>query len=179
MSKKVLVISSSPRKHGNSDILCDEFIRGVIESGNQAEKVFLRDKKINYCLGCGVCSNTHECFQKDDMAEILNKMVEADVIVLATPVYFYTMDGQLKTFIDRTVSRYTEISNKEFYYILTAADTEVINMEKTIEGIRGFSIDCLDGTIEKGIVYGLGAWQVGEIKDTPAMQEAYNMGKMV
>lgn len=179
MSKKVLVISASPRRNGNSDILCNEFIKGATESGNQVEKIFLRDKKINYCLGCGVCNNTHKCVQKDDMAEILNKMVDADVIVLATPVYFYTMDAQLKTLIDRTVPRYTEISNKEFYYIVTAADTEVSNLEKTIDGIRGFSIDCLDGTIEKGIIYGANAWQIGDIKNTPAMKQSYEMGKNV
>ena len=86
MSKNVLVISASPRKGGNSDTLCDEFIRGAQESGNQAEKIFLASKNIKYCIGCGVCNTTHRCVQKDDMAEILDKMVEADVIVLATPV---------------------------------------------------------------------------------------------
>ena len=55
MSKHVLVISASPRKGGNSDTLCDEFIRGVQESGNQAEKIFLASRKIGYCIGCGVC----------------------------------------------------------------------------------------------------------------------------
>ena len=105
MNKNVLVISASPRKGGNSDTLCDEFIRGAQESGNHAEKIFLASKNIKYCIGCGVCNTTQKCVQKDDMAEILDKMVEADVIVLATPVYFYTMDAQMKTLIDRTVPR--------------------------------------------------------------------------
>lgn len=73
MSKHVLVISASPRKGGNSDTLCDEFIRGVQESGNQAEKIFLASRKIGYCIGCGVCNTTHKCVQKDEMAEILDK----------------------------------------------------------------------------------------------------------
>lgn len=73
------------------------------------KKIFLRDKKIAFCTGCGVCNRTSVCVQKDDMAEVLDQMVKADVIVLATPIYFYTMDGQLKTMIDRTVPRYTEI----------------------------------------------------------------------
>lgn len=179
MSKNVLIISSSPRKGGNSDILCDEFMRGAQESSNTAEKIFLKDMKIGYCMGCGACNLTHKCVQKDDMAQLLEKMIKADVIVLATPVYFYTMDGQLKTFIDRTVPRYTEISDKEFYYIVTAADTNKANMQKTIDSIRGFTLDCLDNPTEKGIVYGVGARQKGEIKDTPAMQEAYIMGKNV
>ena len=114
VSRQILVISASPRRGGNSDTLCDEFIRGATEAGNIVEKIFLRDQNTCYCIGCSVCNNTHKCVQKDDMADILDKMVKADVIVFATPVYFYTMDGQLKTLIDRTVPRYTEISGKEF-----------------------------------------------------------------
>lgn len=179
MNKNVLVISASPRKGGNSDTLCDEFIRGAQESGNHAEKIFLASKNIKYCIGCGVCNSTQKCVQKDDMAEILDKMVEADVIVLATPVYFYTMDAQMKTLIDRTVPRYTEIQNKDFYFIVAAADTERKMMERTIEGFRGFTQDCLTGAREKGIIYGTGAWQAGEIKGTPAVKQAYEMGRNV
>lgn len=179
MNKNVLVISASPRKGGNSDTLCDEFIRGAQESGNHAEKIFLASKNIKYCIGYGVCNTTQKCVQKDDMAEILDKMVEADVIVLATPVYFYTMDAQMKTLIDRTVPRYTEIQNKDFYFIVAAADTERKMMERTIEGFRGFTQDCLTGAREKGIIYGTGAWQAGEIKGTPAVKQAYEMGRNV
>ena len=177
MSKKVLIISASPRKGGNSDILCDRFLAGAQEAGHTVEKVFLRNYKINYCLGCGVCNSTHVCVQKDDMKDLLEKMVNADVIVLATPVYFYTMDAQLKTFIDRCVPRYTEITGKEVYFILSAADTEKDNLRPTVEGLRGFTRDCLEGSKEKGIIYGTGAWQAGEIKNLPAYQEAYEMGK--
>jgi len=177
MSKNVLIISASPRKGGNSDTLCDQFLKGAKEAGHKVEKVSLREHKINYCMGCGVCNNTHKCVQKDDMKALLDKMLAADVIVLATPVYFYTMDAQLKTFIDRCVPRYTDISNKEFYFILSAADTEKGNMKPAVEGLRGFTRDCLEGTKEKGIIYGVGAWGMGEIKKLPAYQEAYEKGK--
>lgn len=177
--KNVLIISASPRKNGNSDLLCDRFAQGARESGHNVQKVFLASKKIGYCRGCGVCNTTHTCVQKDDMAEILEQMVKADVIVLATPVYFYSMDGQMKTLIDRTVPRYTEIAGKDFYFILTAADTEKANFARTMEGFRGFTEDCLDGAREAGIIYGIGAWNAGEIKDTPAYDEAYAMGKQV
>lgn len=87
--KKVLILSSSPRRRGNSDTLCDEFMRGAIEGGNEVEKVFLRDKNIHPCLGCSVCSYEKKpCPQKDDAAEVIQKMLEADVIVMGTPVYF-------------------------------------------------------------------------------------------
>lgn len=95
MAKNVLILSSSLRKGGNSDLLCDEFVKGVRESGHNAEKIFLKDKSINYCTGCGYCfERIGNCSQKDDMADIRDKMLSADVIVFATPVYFYTMAGQ-------------------------------------------------------------------------------------
>ena len=179
MSKKLLVLSASPRKGGNSDTLCDEFINGAVKSGNQAEKIFLRDHKINYCSGCGICSKTHKCTQKDDMAAILNKMIEADVIVMATPVYFYSMDAQMKTLIDRTTPRYSEIKDKDFYFIVSAADTKKSSLKRTIEGFRGFTEDCLPNPHEKGIIYGTGAWGIGEILGSPAMKQAYEMGESI
>jgi multimeric flavodoxin WrbA len=179
MPKKVLVLSASPRKGGNSDLLCDQFMLGAKETGNQVEKIFLRDKKINYCTGCGACQgNGGKCVQKDDMAEVLDKMIAADVIVMATPVYFYTMNGQMKTVIDRTCSRYTEISNKDFYFIVAAADSSKRAMEMTLEGFRAFT-SCLSRPKEKGIIYGTGAWKIGDIKESKAMPQAYEMGKNV
>lgn len=179
MTKKVLVLSASFRKHGNSDMLCDRFIQGAREAGNEVEKIYVSDMRIGYCRGCGVCNRTHKCVQNDDMAAVLDKMVAADVIVMATPVYFYSMNGQLKTLIDRTVPRYEEIRGKDFYYIVAAADDNRDNMRRTIEGFRAFADDCLEGSRGKGIVYGVGAWQAGDIKSSPAMQEAYEMGRGV
>ena len=89
MPKSILIISSSPRKGANSDTLCDQFYVGVLDAGHNVEKIFLKDKNINYCTGCGYCNEHKKCSQHDDMAEILEKMVKADVIVLATPMYFY------------------------------------------------------------------------------------------
>ena len=178
MSKNILILSGSPRKGGNSDILCDRFMEGARESGHRAEKVFLRDKNIGYCIGCEAChQNNGVCVQKDDMAEILGKMIAADVIVMATPVYFYTMDAQMKTLIDRCVARYTEISNKAFYFIATAAAGRG-TMERTADAMRGFT-DCLPGAEVKGVVYGSGVYQKGEVMDTKAFQEAYQLGKKV
>ena len=177
--KNVLILSSSPRRGGNSATLCDEFMQGAIESGHRVEKVFLRDKTIHPCTGCGVCSQYKKpCPQKDDAAEIIGKMLAADVIVMATPVYFYTLCAQMKTLIDRTCARYTEMGGKEFYFILTAAEESVEMMERTVECFRGF-LDCLDDPEERGVVYGVGAWQAGEIEGMPAMDEAYELGRRV
>ena len=117
------MLSSSPRKGGNSDLLCDRFISGAKETGHDTEKIFLKDKEINYYRGCGTC---------------LNK-------------------------------------NKQFHFIATAADSSKPAIERTFEGFRCFT-SCLDGAIEKGTIYGTGAWNIGDIKDKPAMQEAYYLG---
>lgn len=177
--KNILILSSSPRKGGNSDTLCDEFMRGATEAGHTAEKIFLRDKTIHYCTGCSTCSLHHKpCPQQDDMAEILEKMLAADIIVMATPVYFYTMSAQMKTLIDRCCGLYTEMVSKEFYFIVAAAEDDQPKMVRTIDTFQGF-LDCLEGAAIKGVVYGLGAWHVGDIKDNPAMDEAYVMGNKI
>ena len=177
MRKNVLVLSASPRKGGNSDLLCDQFMLGTKAAGHEVEKIFLRDKKINYCVACGTCQgNGGRCVQKDDMVKVLDKMIRADVIVMATPVYFFNMNGQMKTLIDRTYARYTEISNKEMYFIMTAAVTSKDLLNRTLEGFKGFT-SCLTGSKEKGIIYGTGAWNIGDIKGSSAMTQAYEMGK--
>jgi len=178
MTKRVLVVSASPRRGGNSDILCDEFIKGAESIGHHVEKVFLNDMDIRYCRGCGACEATHKCVQKDDMTDILDKISSSNVIVLASPVYFYTVNGQMKTFIDRCIPKYMEITEKEFYFIVTAATKDVSAAERAVECFRGFT-DCLENCVEKGIVYGIGAWQKGDIKKTKAMNVAFNMGKSV
>ena len=177
MRKKVLILSGSPRKGGNSDALCDQFLRGALEAGHKVEKIRVAEKKIGYCTACYYCQQSGGvCAKKDDMAELLQKIIDADVLVLASPVYFYSIDAQLKTVIDRTVARWTEVRDKEFYYIVTCADEERESQERTLECFRGYA-DCVEGAVEKGVIYGTGVYKPGEIKNTPAFAQAYEMGK--
>ncbi|MBQ4354932.1 MAG: flavodoxin family protein [Clostridia bacterium] len=178
MSKNVLILSGSPRKNGNSDILCDEFARGAAEAGNNVEKIRVAEKNIGFCRACYACRGTGVCAIKDDMAEVLQKRIEADVLVLASPVYFYSIDAQLKALIDRTVARWLDVKNKEFYYIVTAADSGKEAAETTLACFRGYA-DCVDGAIEKGVIYGMGVYEKGKVNDTKAMKEAYEMGRTV
>lgn len=177
--KKVLILSGSPRKGGNSDILCDQFAKGAQEAGNKVEKICVADKKIGYCRACYYCrDHAGECAVKDDMAEVLRKMIDADVIVLASPVYFYSIDAQLKAVIDRTVARWLEVRNKQFYYIVTCADTEKSATLTTHDCFRGYA-DCVEGAKECGVIYGTGVYEKGKIEGTPAYKNAYEMGKKV
>ncbi|MBQ8357491.1 MAG: flavodoxin family protein [Clostridia bacterium] len=176
--KKVLILSGSPRKNGNSDMLCDEFEKGATEAGHKVEKIRIAEKKIGYCRACYACKETGVCAIKDDMAEILQKMIDADVLVLASPVYFYSIDAQLKTLIDRTVARWLEVKDKEFYYIVTAADEELSSADTTLACFRGYAA-CVEGAKEMGAICGMGTYEKGEIKSKSAMIEAYEMGKRV
>ena len=179
MAKKVLILSGSPRRGGNSDLLCDSFMRGALEAGHTAEKIFISDMKINFCKACGVCyMNAKPCVYNDDMAEINEKMIAADVIVMATPVYFYAMSGQLKTLIDRTITRFTAMPDKDMYFIIAAHDTRPESAERVMEAFRGY-MACLKGSTEKRVIFGGGVFNAGEIADKPVMQEAYDAGKAV
>ena len=179
MSKNVLILSGSPRKGGNSDLLCDQFARGATEAGHNVEKIRVVEKNIHPCIACYHCrDHGGECVFKDDMAQVLQKIIDADVLVLASPVYFYSIDAQLKALIDRTVARWLEVKNKEFYYIVTMADEEAVSADTTLACFRGYA-DCVEGAVEKGIILGGGAYEKGEIKTHTAMQETYEMGKGV
>lgn len=94
MAENVLIISGSPRKNGNSEMLCDAFAAGAAAAGKNVEKISLAGKKIGFCTACYAC-HTGGCPQQDDAPAIIQKMLTADVIVLATPVYFFTMCAQL------------------------------------------------------------------------------------
>lgn len=179
MSKSILILSGSPRKGGNSDLLCDEFMRGAADSGNTVEKITVSEKNIHPCSGCYYCTkHSGQCVHRDGMAEILQKIIAADVLVLASPVYFYSLCAQLKAVIDRTVARWTEVKSKELYYIVTMADNDIHSADTTLACFRGYA-DCIDGAVEKGIIIGNGVYEIGEIKTTGKLSEAYEMGKSV
>ena len=97
MNKNVLIISSSPRKGGNSETLAAAFAEGAREAGNQVETVYLREKQVGFCKGCLACLKLGHCVIQDDAVEIAAKMHDANVLVFATPVYYYCVSGQLKT----------------------------------------------------------------------------------
>lgn len=154
-------------------------MRGAVEVGHQVEKVFLRDKTINSCQGCEVCSTCKKtCPQRDDAAEVIGKMLSADVIVMSTPVYFYAMSAQMKTLIDRCCGLYTEMKDKVFYFIATAAEDDERIMDRIVANFMGF-LDCLENPTVKGTLFCGSVWHAGDIKDHPKQREAYEMGKRV
>ncbi len=179
MSKKVLVLSASPRKDGNSDLLCNQFIEGANSGENEVEKFFIGDIDLKFCKACDYCQkNNGKCIHNDMMGIILEKMINFDVIVISTPIYFYAINGQIKTLIDRVYARYNEIKNKDFYFIMTAADGKESAMDTAIEELRGFT-SCLFNSKEKGIIRATGVWNKGDVIKRNFMQEAFEMGQNI
>lgn len=179
MAKKVLIIGTSPRKNGNSNTIAQEFAKGATASGNNVEIVYLYDKHINFCKGCLACQKTHKCVIQDDANEIVEKIKNSDVIVWATPIYYYEMSGQMKTMIDRGNPLFgSDYKFKDVYLITTSADTGEYSADGAIKGLQGW-IDCFAGTQIKGIIKGLGLEAVGDAIDKPILKEAYNMGHSI
>ena len=177
--KKVLILSGSPRKDGNSDLLCDELMRGALASGNEVLKIRVAEKNVGYCRACYACArNGGLCMQNDDMKEILAAMEKADVLVLATPVYFYSAAAQLKTVIDRTLACWTKLKNKEFYYIMTSAEESDTVMDGTLATLRGFA-ECLDGSKEMGVLMGQGVEKRGDVREKEVFAAAFEMGRAI
>ena len=177
MSKKVLVISTSPRKGGNSETLADEFIRGAREAGNDVEKVTLYDKDIRFCKGCLVCQNTQRCVIHDDADTVVQNMLTADAIVFATPIYYYGMCGQMKTLLDRANPLFSaDYRFRDIYLLAAAAEEDGHTVDGAVTGLQGW-IDCFEKARLAGTVFAGGVTAVGEIQNHPALKQAYELGK--
>ena len=177
--KNVLIISTSPRKGGNSECLAAEFARGAQEAGNRVETMYFREKNVGFCKGCLACSKTNRCVIRDDAAEFVEKMLAADVIVFATPIYYYEMSGQMKTLLDRGNPMYSaDYSFRDIYLLSAAADDEENAPKRAESGLEGW-IECFPKARLAGTVFAGGVNSVGDIKGHPSLNEAYEMGKTV
>lgn len=173
---KVLLIDSSPRKGGNCDLLCESFAKGARERTEDVTTIYLRDRKIGPCHACYSCFRTGVCVQKDDMAEILKEIDEADVLVLASPTYFLLMNGTMKTLIDRLLPKWQDLGGKKAYVIVTGHDGRH-GLERNGSDLEAVLVN-LGNHVEK-VLYGEGVWKKGEVLGTKAMEEAYRMGRSI
>lgn len=179
MKKDVLIISTSLRKNSNSNALADAFMDGAKEAGNKVEKVSLAGKTINFCKGCLACQKTQQCVINDDAAAIAEKMLHADVLVFATPIYYYEMSGQMKTLLDRANPLFpSDYAFRDVYMLTTAADNERYAPEKAVNGLQGW-IDCFGKAKLAGTVFAGGVNEAGEIRGHRGLDEAYKMGLKV
>lgn len=179
MNKNVLIISSSPRKGGNSETLAAAFARGAQEAGNRVETVYLREKQYSFCKGCFACRKLGHCVINDDAVELAARMHDADVLVFVTPVYYYSVSGQLKTILDRANPLYdTDYAFTKAYLLATAAENEPETVAGTEKAVQGW-VDCFPRCELVETVFAGGVNEVGEIVGHPALEKAYQVGKEI
>ncbi|MDE7265573.1 MAG: flavodoxin family protein [Clostridia bacterium] len=177
--KNVIIVTSSPRKGGNSEVLAQKFAEGAKAAGNSVQFVAVRDVNLKFCTGCMICQSRGKCILDDGMNALYDSFQSADVIVFATPVYYYSVCGQLKTFLDRLNPLYGRKNNfKDVYLLATAADGDESAMDGCVSDIQGW-IDCFDGVSLKGVIRGVGVTEKGEINNTAFPAQAYEAGKAV
>ena len=137
--KKILVIMSAGTKLGNTDRLTDAYIKGLVERGHSVTKVYLGSMRIEGCRGCGVCQRlAHQCTVRDDMQDIYPLFAECDTVVMASPLYFWTITAKLKSFIDRlyAISVDDKYPQKDSVLLMTAGDDNDTTFEQPIRYFR-------------------------------------------
>lgn len=177
MSKNVFIVSASARKNGNSATLAAEFAHGAVDAGHNVAKVDLFDLKLNFCLGCLACQKSEKCIIDDDINGLLSTVQNSDVLVFATPIYYYGLAGQLKTFLDRLNPLFNRRNRfKEVYLLASAAEDDQSAFDKALIGLQGW-IECFEGVELKGVVRAGGVTAVGDIQTTDFPHQAYELGR--
>ena len=172
----VLILSGSPRKGGNTDLLVEAFVKGASQR-HHVEVVFVRDYKVSPCMGCNACirNELHTCVQNDDMSLIYEKMSWTDMLVIASPVYFYGLSAQLKAVIDRFHNPTRDTFRlKKMALLLVGAATlpelfDAILAEYNL-CLKFFSIE------DAGKVLVRGVKDKGDIMGTSFLEDAYQLG---
>lgn len=176
--KNLLIISSSPRRNGNSQLLCNQFMQEAQYKGHHVDMIRIMDQNIGFCRACDGCvRNGGTCILKDDMADILDLYQKADVLVLATPVYFYGISAQMKTFIDRTYPIWQHLGKKDVYYIISAGLGEDI-VERSLGDLDGF-VEHLEEYEIKGKLYATNVMDAGLVTGKDIYKQAYEMGYLI
>lgn len=177
--KNIVVISTSLRVSSNSDLLAEEFLKGAKSAGHKVEKVELLGTQIAFCRGCFACSKLGQCVIDDDVNDIMKKVMHADVVVWATPIYYYEMSGQMKTLIDRMNAMYNlDYKFREVYLLTTAAEDEEFVPKRAEAGLTGW-IDCYPKARLAGTLFCGGVNKPNEIKGNAKLKEAFDLGKSV
>lgn len=177
--KNVLIVEASPRHGGNTDLLADEFARGASEAGGMVEKVFLADYNLQFLSEEGA-DNPKEAMRGTDSWKLVEKFLNADVVVLSSPVYYMNVSDRMKAFIDCTYLAFGDekMGGKEYYYITACADANDATAETAFYAYRGF-VYCLPSATERGYVKAVGIGRKAAVKDSQYMQQAYELGKTI
>ena len=176
----VLSILASPRNHGNTSVILDEYLEGVksLTPSPHIETIYLQSKNIQHCKGCNACQKSRQspCVIEDDMTEIRNSVEKADVLIFATPVYVFNMTGQLKTFLDRLHAvDYKTLLNKRIVLLTTYGDINEISA-----GVKNIvhSLDMLSKYLGMELIQNLNVstYEKTVTDNVQAKKAAYTLG---
>ena len=172
---KIVVLKGSPRPNGNSNALADEFIRVAKENGHEIFEFDCTHHHIGGCLGCDKCGMRNPCVQRDDFDLLRPELIEADMIVFSTPIYYFGVSGQLKNVIDRFYSVHDVMNHKKTYFFATMGNPNV-HVADPSAAMYDKMVRYLEWT-DGGKILANGIWAKGAIKGTKFMYMAYNYGK--
>lgn len=176
---KVVIVSSSLRKDSSSEVLAKSFADGAMSKGNQVELVNIKDLHLRYCIGCLLCQRNGKCVQSDEMNGLYDTFQQADVVVFATPIYYYSVCGQLKTLLDRLNPLFCRDNNfRDVYLLATAAEEDPSAMDGAVTAIQGW-IDCFDGVTLKGVLRATGINSQQDMQQSTFANQAFDLGKSI
>ena len=181
MSKHIVVIDASPRTGRNTDRLCDAFIQGAEEAGNTVFKFKVAGKRINGCIDCKQCYKNGPCSQKDDMIPLYDELEKADMVVLASPIYFWNITAQLKAVIDRMYALYVakRFQPKDTAFIVVSGGADHSNVAEAISFYKNVIIDRLHWN-DKGIIEVTGTTGEGfDLEASGHLEEARALGASI
>ena len=175
---KILVLTGSPRKGGNSATLADHFIKGAKEAGHSIERFDAAFKKVHPCIACNSCGMDGTCVFKDDFEFVRRHIIDADCVVFATPMYYFGISAQLKAVIDRFYAINGSIHvPKKAVLLMTYANTaasEAVPIKSHYEVLLKYL-----GWTDAGQVIAPGVWPVGAIARTKYPEQAYQLGRRI
>lgn len=188
--KKILVIQSSGKAKGNTAQLVDSFVRGATEKGHSVEVISLVKNEVKPCLGCNACRYEKPCIQKDSFNELVPKIKEADCLVFASPLYFWSMSARIKAFIERfyciaikdenpPFGRHEKYPIKDCALLMTAADNNFWTFEQAVSYYQYVFINYI-GFNDKGMLLAGGCGHTDgkpQIDRTNHLKEAYEFGR--
>ncbi len=184
---KILALYGSPREGGNTDILTDEFARGAADSGATIIKKYLRDMEIQPCTECGACDDTGECIYDDDYQAVYNMLDDVDVLLVASPIFFYGLSAITKAFVDRSQHRWMRKYKLHLYdaekpeekrrgYFLSAGATKGKKVFDGVQFVMRYFFDAINFTNEEPLLFrGLDEKAIA-IERFDMLKECYDAG---
>ncbi len=175
---KILVITGSPRKNGNSNTLADQFIKGATEAGHEVVRFDSAFKEVHPCIACNKCGMNGECIFKDDFEFVRKHIIDADLVAFAAPMYYFGISAQIKAVIDRFYAINGKIHvPKRAVLMMTYANTAASEAKPIISHYEVL-LNYL-GWTDAGQIIASGVWPVGAINHTKYPEQAYQLGKRV